>query len=131
MQRETFNLPKQFLPHYHKVHLHCFTGDLDDVNMWGDYFSNLKFGFTNKITLVDKESLHEKYTRIQHHKVIKSLNLQHILLETDSPYFAVDGQFSLPGETLTVAKCIADLKSITIYDVLGQVMENTKKIYNI
>ena len=131
MQRETLNLAKRFLPHYHKIHLHCFTGDMDDVNIWMGYFTNINFGFTNKIAFVDKASAQENFTRTQHHKVVKSLDITRVLLETDSPYFAINGQFSIPGETLTVAKRIADLKSIKIYDVLGQAMENTKKMYNI
>ena len=132
MQRETFNMVQEVLPHHHKIHLHCFTGTMDDVNMWAGYFTHLKFGFTNKITKIDPSSHQEKFTCTQHHSVIKNLDLSQILLETDSPYFPVDGkEYSLPGETLTVAKRIADLKSIKVYDVLAQVMENVKSTYNI
>ena len=133
MQRETFNMAREILPHYHKIHLHCFTGTMDDVNMWAGHFTHLKFGFTNKIKYIDPSSRQEKFTRTQHHSVIKNLDLSQILLETDSPYFPVEygEKYSLPGETLTVAKRIADLKSIKVYDVLAHVMENVKSTYNI
>ena len=131
MQLETFNLANRILPHDHKIHLHCFTGTLEDASMWARYFTNLKFGFTNKITHPD-HYLQGKFTRTQHHNVIKGLDISQMLLETDSPYFSLDDKkYSLPGETLTVAKRIADLKSISIYDVLGRTMQNLKSTYNI
>ena len=132
MQRETFNITREILPHHHKIHLHCFMGTMDDVNMWAGHFTHLKFGFTNKITYIDPSSRQEKFTRTQHHSVIRNFDLSQILLETDSPYFGIDGnKCSLPGEMLTVAKRIADLKSIKVYNILAKAMENVKSVYNI
>ena len=99
--------------------------------MWSGYFTNIRFGFTNKITQLDKASLDQKYTRTQHHLIVKQLPLSQMLLETDSPYFPLMDGCSLPGETLSVAKWIADLKSITIYEVLDATKSNAKDTYRL
>ena len=41
MQHQTFNIAKQHLNHQHPIHLQCFTGTNDDVNMWSGYFINI------------------------------------------------------------------------------------------
>ena len=128
MQRETFNLAKSRLQHSHKIHLHCFTGTNDDVNMWGDYFTNLKFGFTNMVTYHNNKS---DTNQTQHQEVVAALGLERMLLETDSPYFETTNRYALPGDILTVAARITDVKSVSPYHVLKKVMENVKYIYNI
>ena len=36
MQQRTFDITRQYLPHNHKIHLHCFTGTVSDMEMWGE-----------------------------------------------------------------------------------------------
>ena len=131
MQQETFHITKKYLLHNHKIHLHCFTGTVSDMVQWSEYFTHLKFGFTNKIT--HKDPGDQIHNNTYQQEVIKAIPLTKILLETDSPYFPVDRhyRYSLPGETITVARRIADLKEISVYTVLEQIMINTRETYGI
>ena len=129
MQQRTFDITRQYLPHNHKIHLHCFTGTVSDMEMWGEYFTNLKFGLTNKITRdVPKPQVHNNTYQ---QEVVEQTPLSKLLIETDAPYFPVHGRVCLPGETLTVARRIADLKEISVYRVLEQVMTSTRQTYGI
>ena len=99
------------------------------MEMWGEYFTNLKFGFTNKITRsVPKPQVHNNTYQ---QEVVEQIPLSKLLIETDAPYFPVHGRVCLPGETLTVARHIADLKEISVYRVLEQVMASTRQTYGI
>ena len=69
----------QYLPSNHKIHLHCFVGNLDDVDLFTSYFTEIKFGFTPLIS---------RNTFL--HPVLQQLELTQILCETDSPYFIPD-----------------------------------------
>lgn len=69
----------QYLAPDHKVHLHCFVGNLDHVDLFTSYFTEMKFGFT---PIISRNSLL--------HPVLQQLELHQILCETDSPYFIPD-----------------------------------------
>lgn len=122
---ETFILMKQYLDRNHKIHLHCFVGTYDDVQMFTSYFTEIKFGFTPIITK-------SKFL----HSVIEQIQLTQILSETDSPYFIPDELSSYtrcahPGMIYSVIETIAELRHMPVYDVACQLRENARDIYGI
>ncbi len=67
-------------------------------------------------------------------EVIKFLPIENILLETDAPYVAPEpyrGQRNEPAYIIEVAKKIAELKNISLEEVIKKTTENTKIIFNI
>ena len=78
------------------------------------------------------------YAKNQHlHEVVKKIPLHRILLETDSPYFlprqeptSLSG-ISHPGFVIHAAAQIAQLKNISIKDVIEANKKSVQEIYGI
>lgn len=67
-------------------------------------------------------------------EVIKFLPIENILLETDAPYVAPEpyrGKRNEPAYIIEVAKKIAELKNISVEEVIKKTTENTKRIFKI
>ncbi|MBS0622788.1 MAG: TatD family hydrolase [Verrucomicrobia bacterium] len=101
--------------------LHCFTGTLQEalgVIERGWYVS-----FSGIVTFKKSEQLQ---------KVAAELPLERILIETDAPYLAPPphrGKRNEPAYVKEVAKCIADLKGITLDEVAQQTAQNAKALF--
>jgi TatD DNase family protein len=63
------------------IHLHCFTGDSELVKEWMDGFSCVYFGFTGAVENFSKDQI----------AGLKSVPMNRMLLETDSPYMRPGG----------------------------------------
>ena len=66
------------VPEDYPIHRHCFTGTIEEAKVWTSRYSKCKLGFTGLVT-------YSHATQI--HKVVKFLNMDRILCETDAPYF--------------------------------------------
>ena len=139
---KTFEVMKQILQMNHPIHLHCFLGTMDDVQLFTSYFTNIKFGFTPLITRGNVM-----------HAVLQQLHLTQILSETDSPYFVPEEVTSLdsiskrfigisfqlsrhsrtghPGMVYSVVETIGQLRRISVVEVARQLKENAYSIYGI
>ena len=65
--------------------------------------------------------------------IIKDINLQHMLIETDSPYLApipYRGKTNQPAYVLEVAKKIAEIKKIELDQVIQQTTNNAYSLFN-
>ena len=119
---------KQLLPSMHKIHLHCFSGEVKEMEEWCSYFPSLKVGVTN---LINNDSAVEAF------KIVKNIPLERLLLETDAPHFVPRSHhstlpnFSHPGLALNVAVRVAQLRSLPLRTVLKSSFDNTKELYNI
>ncbi|CAF0829138.1 unnamed protein product [Didymodactylos carnosus] len=122
----TFNLMKKYLPKNHKIHLHCFCGRLEDANMFINYFTELKLGFTPLISTNRGADIRA---------VIKDLDLNRLLSETDSPYFVPEElsgiKYAHPIFVYNVIEVIAQEKQLSIEDVAQQLRENVRVVYGI
>ena len=68
------------------------------------------------------------------YEVIEKINLKDIVLETDSPYLSPEplrGKQNKPYNIYYVAKRIAEIKNITIEEVIKQTTSNINEIFDI
>ncbi len=95
--------------------IHCFTGDLDDL----EKYLNLGFyiGFNGIIFKLDLDD------------VISKTPIERILIETDCPYLGPTDKRNDPIDAIRVAKRIAEIKGVD-YDLLKEkTSENAKRLF--
>ncbi len=105
---DTYNIMKEYKDV--KMILHCYSGSMEMAKRFLDL--DVYFGVGGVITFKNSRVLKE---------VVSFLPLDHILLETDSPYLAPEpfrGSKNEPKNVLLVAEAIANLKGISVEDVL-------------
>lgn len=103
--------------------IHCFTGTLEEAKEainrgWLISFSGI-------ITFKKSEALRA---------IVKTLPLESIIIETDSPYLApvpYRGKKNEPAFAVEVARCIAEIKQIDIATVHAQTYRNTIRLFNL
>jgi len=106
-----------------KAHLHCFNGSVNDALSYvrlGHFIS-----FTGNITFKKAEELRE---------VAKVVSLEHLLLETDSPYMTPQpfrGKRNEPQNIPLVAEKLAEIHGVSIEDIARITELNTWRFYGI
>lgn len=107
----------------YRFEVHCFTGPLSIAKQFvelGGYIG------LNGIITFDKTGVSEE--------VVKNIPLEHIILETDSPYLAPvphRGKRNEPAYVELVARKIAEWKNISFEEVAEITTNNAKKLFNI
>ena len=99
--------------------IHCFSSDLDFANKIIDHGFHLSF--TGMVTFMD--ALEE---------VIKKIDLNKIMLETDSPYLAPKpyrGKQNQPAYLYEIAEKIAQIKNIDIEEVAQITTKNALSLF--
>ncbi|XP_021356386.1 putative deoxyribonuclease TATDN2 [Mizuhopecten yessoensis] len=105
----------------HRVHRHCFTGDLAEHRMWSEAFPNCKFGISPLI--IRDRSLRS---------VVKQLSLEDLLIESDAPYFPLErGGVGSPFQVEGVVEAIAEDRAISIRSVAEATTRNARGLYQI
>lgn len=102
--------------------LHCFTGDTEQAKKTIDY--GLKLGIGGVVT----------FKNAGLDKVVQQLDLQHIVLETDSPYLApvpFRGKENESSYLLYIAEKIADLQGIPLQTVADITSANAKQLFKL
>ena len=102
---------------------HCFTGDLNQAQKVIDY-GGFKLGLGGVLTF--------KNSGLD--KVIQHIDMQHLVLETDSPYLAPTPKRGKRNESkylLRVAEKLADIHQISLEDVAKITSENALAIFDI
>lgn len=143
---ETFQVLTECCPPTHKIHVHCFAGDVAEAERLFAHFSNLWIGYTGSIT---HHNAHGERIR----QVVVAVPLERVLLETDAPYMALDESTeeeaaannnnkkkkgkqrrhppSTPADVLGVARFVAQLKQLPLAEVLKQANKNAREMYNL
>lgn len=96
--------------------LHCFTEDLDMAQRALDL--NFYISFSGIVTFNNAKQIQE---------VARTIPLERILIETDSPFLApepVRGHMNLPANVKYVAEFIAKLRDIDVATVAAQTTKN-------
>ena len=100
-----------------KVVLHCFGGSFDLTNKANDM--NLFF------------SIPANVTRSNHfQKIVKEVNINKILTETDSPYLSPEpGKRNEPANIVKSVEKIAELKKMDVIEVANNIFMNYKDLF--
>merc|ERR1719334_344454 len=104
--------------------MHCFNQSLDVAMEWLEYWPNMKFGVVPNF--YDRE-------------VGRHLQLKHLLLETDAPYFVPrklkecddPPKMGVPGNVFHTACQISALREIAIEEILEANRRNIEEVYSI
>jgi TatD DNase family protein len=108
---------------YNKGVVHCFGGTVHEAQSIIN--AGMYIGFTGIVTFPKTDEL--TY-------IIKETPLDKILIETDSPYLTPQknrGERNEPVRVIQVAEKIAELKGMKVEEVIKQVWENSRKLFNI
>jgi len=103
--------------------MHCFSGSREMAEQC--IKSNFYISFAGPVTFPNSRKLHE---------IVKWIDLNKILLETDSPWLATQnmrGKRNEPSFLLFTAKKIAELKGISLDELAETTTENAKEIFQI
>jgi len=101
---------------------HCFTGDFEQVQRAINL--NMKLGIGGVATF--------KNGKID--QFLKEIDLQHIVLETDSPYLApvpYRGKRNESSYTLLVAEKLAQIYELPVAEIARITTENSKAVFGI
>lgn len=111
------------LKKYHvKGIIHCFNGSLETANIY------IKLGFYIGVGGV----LTFKNSKID--EVIKNISLDHIVLETDSPYLTPEPYRKYSNEPKyikVIAEYLANLKNVSLEEIALKTEENVHNLFNI
>lgn len=106
-----------------KAQFHCFNGSLDDAIEFMKM--NHFISFTGNITFKKSDGLRE---------ILKHINLNHLLLETDSPFMTpipFRGKRNEPAYVSHVAQQVADVHKISVEEVGKITSLNTFRFFGI
>ncbi|KYQ89109.1 hypothetical protein DLAC_10341 [Tieghemostelium lacteum] len=124
-EQDTLDLLTIHVPKDWKIHIHCFTSNPDFAQKLLAHFSNLYIGFTGCITFKNSESIRAS---------VQAVPIERMLLETDGPYMTPEpfrGQTAHSGHIPQVANMIAQVKQLSLEQVLKQCRINTTNVYGI
>ena len=100
---------------------HCFTGTIEQANHVINY-GGFKIGIGGVITF--------KNSGLD--KVVAQIDLEHLVLETDSPYLAPTpfrGKRNESTYLYTIAERVAEIKAVSIEQVAQITTENSKQVF--
>ena len=113
-------LEKQVRPQQ-PIHLHCFTGNKYVVERWLQKFPRTFFGFTNIASRFNEDQVAALWT----------IEESRLLLETDAPYFPIEGtEVSSPNQLWTAAVAVATHRRQTPEHVLQLTLANGQHLYH-
>ena len=101
---------------------HCFSGSIEQANIIID--KGFKLGIGGVVTF--------KNSKLD--KVLEKVDMQHIVLETDSPYLTPEPKRGKRNESTYlryIAKKIADIKNISLEEVAEITTKNAEEIFKI
>ena len=119
--QDVYNILKEM--NIHKGSMHCYSGS---VEMAREFIKlGFKIGIDGPITYKNNKKGIE---------VVKNIDLNDILLETDSPYLSPEpnrGKTNSPLNLKYIVDKIAEIKEISVEEVIETTTNNAKELYNI
>ena len=103
--------------------MHCFSGDRSFAKRCIN--QGLYLSIPGTITYPSNTTLHD---------VVRSVHLEHLLVETDAPYLTPvphRGKRNEPSYTRITAQAVADLKGVTLDDVARTTTMNAGRLFGI
>lgn len=118
--KETIDIIREYVPRGIRGIFHCFSGNIAEANEIIDMGFYLGIG---GVVTFKNSSLQE---------IVKKIDLNHLVLETDSPYLApapYRGKRNESSYLKLVAEKIAEIKNCTIEEVADKTTSNAKNIF--
>ncbi len=122
-EKETFEILNNYKNFNIKILMHCFTGSKKFAEKLLEL--NAFFSASGIITFKNSKELQDTF---------KFIPLNKTLIETDSPYLAPEphrGKKNEPSFMTYTANKLADIKQITIYDLIRATTNNFNKLFNL
>ena len=119
---DTLEIIKEYLDGYPTV-MHCYSGSVEVAHILTKM--GVMLGIGGVVTFKNASKLVE---------VVREIDLKYLLLETDSPYLAPEpfrGKTNEPYNVLYVAKKIAEIKNISVSEVLEITTNNACKLFDL
>ncbi len=125
--RESFNEAIEIVEELNDENLngvfHCFTGSVEDANRIID-LKNFYLGIGGVLT----------FKNAGLDKTIEQINLEHLILETDSPYLAPTpfrGKRNESKYILNIAEKLAEIKNLSLEEVATISTQNANNLFKI
>jgi len=120
---DTYNFLKQYKNDSVKVDIHCYSSSFEMAKRFIPL--NAMFGIGGVVTFKNGKVLKE---------VVEKIPLEYLLLETDSPFLSPEplrGTKNEPYNILYVAQKIAEIKEISLENVLKQTTLNAMRQFDL
>ncbi len=121
VSRQCLVIVKKHCPKEQRIHLHCFSGGMEQLQEWKSAFPNCYFGLPGKVG---------KFTKGQR-EALTRVPADRLLIETDAPYMPM-----LPGLVTSspayigeVGQLVATVRREPIAVVLRATLENGRRLY--
>ncbi|KAH3871574.1 uncharacterized metal-dependent hydrolase HI_0454-like [Dreissena polymorpha] len=113
---------KKRISRMQRINLHYFTGYPYLLERWLEQFPETWFGFTSMVKNFDRN----------HRDSSNLVKEYRLLLETDAPYFTLEGQpLSSPNQIYRTAEIVAELRQVSADHILSVTAKNAKTLYRI
>lgn len=122
---------KEVAPKLSNIILHCYMGSVS-VTQEFLTISNIYFSFTGNITYPVKQNIQGGEHDLT--KVVKTVPLEKIFVETDCPFLAPQeyrGKRNEPAFVIEIAKKVAEIHQLTLDRVEQKTAENFKSIFRL
>ena len=119
---EVMEIVSEFKNDHLKAIFHCFSGTIEQAEQIVE-MKNFKLGIGGVVTF--------KNSGLD--KVVEAIDLKHLVLETDAPYLApvpFRGRTNQPEYLLVVAQKIAEIKNISLEEVVEVTTQNSVDVFN-
>lgn len=119
---ETYQIVKKYQGQISGV-FHCFSSTLEDAIKTVEL--GFYIGIDGPITFAKNEPIRT---------IVEKIDLKHFLIETDSPYLSpvpFRGKKNEPANVLYVAKKIAQIKNVTVDEVIRQTSKNAIELFKL
>lgn len=119
---EVMEIVSEFKNDHLKAIFHCFSGTIEQAEQIVE-MKNFKLGIGGVVTF--------KNSGLD--KVVEAIDLKHLVLETDAPYLApvpFRGKTNQPEYLLVVAQKIAEIKNISLEEVVEVTTQNSVDVFN-
>ncbi|XP_067655922.1 D-aminoacyl-tRNA deacylase-like [Haliotis asinina] len=109
-----------YLPPEQPLVLHCFSGGEETVREWLRTFPNVYFGYAGQVRGFNSDQV----------AGLRAVPLDHLLVETDSPYMPPEGhRRNSPALLCLVGDLVAEARGMTTEDFLRAATENATRLF--
>lgn len=122
-KEDTYNIIKEYKNKNISCDMHCYSYDLEMAKKLTN--DDIKLGIGGILTFKNETKLKE---------IVKLISINHLVLETDSPYLTPEpnrGKKNEPVNVKFVAQKISELKGISYDKVIEETTKNAKRLYNL